>query len=224
MSRLYRILDVCCKQGGSSLGYSWAGFEVTGVDREHQRRYPFKFIRKDLRDLDPAWIADNFDAVAGSPPCWAHSDLQAQNKKVYEDFIPEIRALFRATGLPYVIENVQGAPLLNPLVLCGTQFPGLRVIRHRLFESNIHLTSPGPHLPHPAVFTLDKRKPQYGTLDPYTSFVSVNGGGNCPKAAAEDAMGIPAGWMTKIGLNNAVPPAYTEHIGKDLVNYLRKVT
>lgn len=212
------LLDICCKAGGASYGYYLAGFDVVGVDREPQPRYPFPFIQRDLRDLDPEWIAQNFDAVAASPPCWAHSDLKHRTGLEYEDFIPETRTLLRATGLPYAMENVEGAPLEDPLTLCGTQFDGLRVTRHRLFESNVPLTVPRPHPKgrHPLHFTHDKRKAHYGRLNEWTAFVTVTGGGNSSKAAAEDAMGIPAGWMTKDELNQAIPPAYTRHIGRQL--------
>lgn len=215
-----RLLDICCKAGGASAGYATAGFDVTGLDRDPQPHYPYPFIRADLRDLDPAWIAANFDAAAASPPCWAHSDLKHRTGLEYEDFIPETRALLRATGLPYVIENVEGAPLLDPLVLCGTQFPRLRVIRHRLFESNIPLLAPGRPCcaPRPLCYTRDKRKAHYGLLDEWSAFVSVNGGGNCSVAAARDAMGI--GWMTKDELNQAVPPAFTRFIGGQLLDHL----
>lgn len=215
-----RLLDICCKAGGASVGYHRAGFDVVGVDREPQSNYPYTFIQRDLRDLDPAWIAANFDAVTGSPPCWDHSVLKHRTGRDYEDFIPETRALLRATGLPFVIENVEGAPLIDPLVLCGTQFPGLRVKRHRLFEANFPLTAPMPHPrgKHPLHYTLDKRKAHYGLLDEWTAFVQVTGGGNCSKAAAADAMGID--WMTKDELNQAIPPAYTEWIGKQLIERL----
>lgn len=213
-----RLLDICCKAGGASAGYANAGFTVTGVDREPQPRYPYEFVQADLRDLDPAWIADQFDAVTASPPCWAHSDLAHRTGREYEDFIPETRALLQATGLPWVIENVEGAPLIDPLVLCGTQFPGLRVIRHRLFESNIQLMAPGHHPEHPLVYTRDKRKRHYGQLDEWTAFVSVTGGGNSSRAAAANAMGID--WMTKDELNQAIPPAYTEFIGQQLADHL----
>lgn len=213
-----RLLDLFCKQGGASHGYHLAGFHVTGVDREPQRRYPYSFIRRDVRDLDPAWIAKNFDVVAGSPPCWAHSDLAFRSGKEYEDFIPETRHLMIESGLPYVIENVEKSPLINPLMLCGTMFPRLRAIRHRLFESNVSLIAPGFHVPkHPLVYTIDKRKGHYGKLNEWEAFVSVNGGGNCSKASAADAMGINEHWMTKNGLNQAVPPAYTEWIGQQLM-------
>ena len=216
------LLDLCSKQGAASEGYRRAGFEVTGVDREPQPRYPFRFIRADLRNLSVGWIRRHFAAIAGSPPCWGHSDLRHRTGLEYEDFIPEVRALFEESGLPYVIENVEGAPLKDPLILCGTQFPGLRVIRHRLFESNVPLKAPDTPHParHPLVYTRDKRKAHYGRLNEWDAFVSVNGGGNCTKAAAEDAMGIRPGWMTKDGLNQAVPPAYTEHVGRQLLAHI----
>lgn len=220
MSARPRLIDICCKAGGTSAGYVAAGFEVVGVDREPQPHYPHRFIRADLRDLDPDWIRRNFDAAGASPPCWKWTDLAHRTGLEYEDFIPETRALLRATGLPYVIENVEGAPLLDPLLLCGTQFPGLRVIRHRLFESNVPLMAPGrPHCaPKPLCYTLDKRKAHYGLLDEATAFVSVTGGGNCTVAAASTAMGID--WMTKVELNQAVPPAYTRFIGEQLLEHL----
>ena len=218
------LLDVCCKQGLASFGYYLAGFDIVGVDREPQPRYPFPFIRSDLRDLDPQWVAENFDGVAGSPPCWDHSDLKHRTGREYEDFIPETRALFEASGLPYVIENVEGAPLKNPITLCGTMFAGLRVQRHRLFESNVPLYTPRPcPAKHPLHYTRDKRKNHYGQLDEWTAFVSVNGGGNSSKAAAEDAMGVPSGWATKDGLNQGVPPAYTRWIGEQLADHLAGV-
>lgn len=215
-----RLLDVCCKQGGASAGYAAAGFDVTGLDRESQPRYPFRFIRNDLRQLVATDLASEYDALHFSPPCWAHSDLKHRTGREYEDFVIDCRLIGEASGLPYVIENVEGAPLLDPLVLCGTQFEGLRVIRHRLFESNVPLKGLRHPARHPLVYTRDKRKAHYGRLDERTAFVSVNGGGNCTKAAAEDAMGIPAGWMTKDGLNQAVPPAYTEYVGRQLIEHL----
>jgi DNA (cytosine-5)-methyltransferase 1 len=218
----WTIVDICCKAGGASYGYHLAGFNVVGIDREPQPNYPFPFIQADLRDLDPTWLAENFDAAAASPPCWAHSDLRHRTGREYEDFIPETRALLEASGLPYVIENVEGAPLKNPLVLCGTQFDGLRVTRHRLFESNVLLYPPRPHPrgKEPLHYTHDKRKTHYGQLDERTAFVTVTGGGNCTKAAAEDAMGIPGGWMTKDELNQAIPPAYTRWIGEQVAAHI----
>lgn len=214
-----RLVDLCCKGGGASMGYYLAGFDVIGVDREPQPDYPFPFVQADLRDLTPEWLREHADAVAGSPPCQAHSDLAHRTGQEYPDYIPETRALMRASGLPYSLENVEGAPLLDPLVLCGTQFPGLRVLRHRLFESNVPLAEPRPHPErHPLVFTHDKRKPHFGKLDQATAFVQVTGGGNCTVDNARDAMGI--WWLGKDGLNQAIPPAYTEWIGRQLAAHM----
>jgi len=116
-----------------------------------------------------------------------------------------------------VIGNVQGAPLIDPVILCGTMFPGLRVIRHRLFESNVQLVAP-EHRRHPLVFTHDKRKAHYGRLDQDTAYVQVTGGGNCSIANARAAMGID--WMTKAELNESIPPAYTELLGRQLIRHL----
>ena len=129
-----------------------------------------------------------------------------------------MRSFLREAGVPYIIENVVGAPLLDPVVLCGTMFPELRVIRHRLFESNFQLFAPGPCRRHPLCHTLDKRKRHYGQTDEWRDYVQVNGGGNCSVAAARDAMGID--WMTKKELNEAIPPAYTKLLGLQLMKHL----
>lgn len=215
-ARGWRILDLFCGAGGAGMGYHRAGFEVVGVDIHPQPNYPFEFMQIDCRKVmqDFRWIADEFDAVHASPPCQAHSDLQRQSKIEYVDLVPSCQTWLHATGLPYVIENVEGAPLVDPVVLCGTMFPGLRVIRHRLFETNWPLTAPA-HGKHPLVFTHDKRKAHYGQLDQDTAFVQVTGGGNATVANKLDAMGVD--WMTGREVNQAIPPAYTEWIGRQLL-------
>lgn len=217
-----RLLDLFCGAGGCSVGYHRAGFDVVGVDLHPQPNYPFEFMQADCRKVmqDFRWIADEFDAVHASPPCQAHSDLQRQSKIEYDDLVPSAQCWLNATGLPYVIENVEGAPLVDPVVLCGTMFPGLRVIRHRLFEANWPLTAP-LHGKHPLVFTHDKRKAHYGKLDQDTAFVQVTGGGNASVANKLDAMGID--WMTGREVNQAIPPAYTEWIGGQLIEQLSDV-
>ncbi|WP_433942342.1 DNA cytosine methyltransferase [Brevundimonas diminuta] len=201
------------------MGYHRAGFEVVGVDLSPQPRYPFAFIQADALSLDMRFIR-SFDAIHASPPCQRFSDLAKRNGNAdaWPDLVGPIRDLLIASGLPYIIENVEGAPLLDPVMLCGTMFQDLRVIRHRLFESNIPLTAPA-HSKHPLVFTHDKRKAHYGKLNEWTSPVQVTGGGNCSKAAAADAMGID--WMTKNELNEAIPPAFTEHLGRQLMAHLQ---
>ncbi len=213
-----RLLDLFCCAGGAGKGYAEAGFEVVGVDIDPQPRYPLPFIRTNAMELDPKFIA-TFDAIHASPPCQSYSDLAKRNKNAHEwpRLIEPVREMLIRSGLPYVIENVDGAPLLDPVVLCGTMFKGLRVLRHRLFEANFPITAP-PHAKHPICHTFDKRKGQFGKTDEMRDFVSVNGGGNCSVAAARDAMGID--WMTKNELNEAIPPAYTRFIGAQLLAYM----
>ncbi len=215
-----RLLDLFCCAGGAAVGYARAGFEVVGVDIDRQPRYPFEFVQTDALTLDPEWVA-SFDVVHASPPCQSYSDLAKRNGNAdaWPRLIDPVRTLLRATGRPYVIENVEGAPLLDPLMLCGTMFDELRVIRHRLFESNIQLAAP-PHGKHPLVFTHDKRKNHYGKLDQDVAYVQVTGGGNCSIANARAALGID--WMTKNELNESIPPAYTEWIGRQIIKRLSR--
>ena len=202
------------------MGYDRAGFEVVGVDIDPQPRYPFEFIQADALTLDQDFLA-SFDAIHASPPCQSYSDLAKRNGNghMWPRLVEPTRELLQSLGVPYIIENVEGAPLLDPVVLCGTMFPGLRVLRHRLFESNIELTSPA-HGKHPLVFTHDKRKAHYGKLDQNTSFVQVTGGGNSSIANAKDALGID--WMNKHELNESIPPVYTEYLGQDLMRAVKR--
>lgn len=216
-----RLLDLFSCAGGAGVGYARAGFEVVGVDIEPQPRYPFEHHVADAIEFcrDHGWM---FDAIHASPPCQAYSDLALRNGNAsdWPRLVEPVRDILQSTGRPYVIENVEGAPLIDPIVLCGTQFPGLRVIRHRLFETNFPIDPLPCNNQHPLVFTYDKRKAHYGKLDQNTSFVQVTGGGNCSVANARDAMGID--WMTKKELNEAIPPAYTEYVGKYLMKAVER--
>lgn len=202
------------------MGYHRAGFEVVGVDIDPQPRYPFEFIQHDALTLDRDFLA-SFDAVHASPPCQSYSDLAKRNGNahMWPRLIEPTRELLKSLGVPYIIENVEGAPLHDPVVLCGTMFPELRVLRHRLFESNIELVAPA-HGKHPLVFTHDKRKAHYGKLDQNTSFVQVTGGGNSSIANARDALKID--WMNKHELNESIPPAYTEYLGQQLMRAVER--
>lgn len=216
-----RLLDLFCCAGGASMGYSRAGFDVTGVDIVHQPDYRFPFIKTDamevLRQLAESGTFNDYALIHASPPCQGYSDLKTKLTHDYPMLIEPVRDLLKQIGLPYIIENVDGAPLIDPVVLCGTMFPELRVLRHRLFESNLELTAP-PHGPHPLVFTHDKRKAHHGKLDQDTSYVQVTGGGNCSIKNAREAMGI--GWMSKRELNEAIPPAYTEFLGRQAIRQI----
>lgn len=143
------------------MGYARAGFEVVGVDLSPQPNYPFEFIQADALALGRDFL-ESFDAIHASPPCQSYSDLAKRNRNahMWPRLIEPVRTLLRSLNVPYIIENVEGAPLLDPVVLCGTMFPRLRVLRHRLFESNISLEAPD-HGSHPLVFTHDRRKAHY---------------------------------------------------------------
>jgi len=210
-----RALDLFCCAGGATKGLQRAGFHVTGVDIRPQPRYcGDAFHQADALTFD----LSGYDFIWASPPCQRFSDLARRNGNAdaWPDLIEPIRRRLGISGAPYVIENVEGAPLLNTVMLCGTMFPGLRVLRHRLFEASFPFTAPA-HGRHPLVFTMDKRKAHYGKLDQDTSFVQVTGGGNCSKANAASAMGID--WMTKEELNEAIPPAYSEFIGRAAIEH-----
>lgn len=189
-----------------------AGFDVTGVDIAPQSNYPYKFIQADAMTFP----LDGFDLIWASPPCQAWSDLGKRNANAHEwpQLIDPIRERLIASGIPYVIENVEGAPLRNPVRLCGTQFKSLRVLRHRLFEASFPIIDL-PHGKHPKVHTFDKRKAHFGKTCEWRDFVQVTGGGNSSVASAANAMGI--WWMTKEELNEAIPPAYAHHVARSFL-------
>jgi len=214
-----RLLDLFCGAGGAARGYMDAGFLVIGVDIKPQPRYcGHAFHQADALEFvaEHGW---RFDAIHASPPCQRYSDLQRRTGRTYPDLVPPTRAHLAAAARPYVIENVPEAPLQEPVVLCGSTFPNVRVIRHRAFETSFPVV-PRPCIrPHPLVFTFDKRKRHYGTFKQEDGFVQVTGGGNCRAFVARAAMGID--WMTKAELNEAVPPAYTRYVGAHLMAHLR---
>lgn len=207
-----KLLDLFCGAGGSSMGYYLAGFdEIVGVDIECQPHYPFDFVCADALDYQ----LDGFDVIHASPPCQLYSKLRGLTKRQYPDLVAHVRA--RMKGHSYVIENVPGAPLLNPIMLCGTMF-GLRVLRHRLFE-----ISPNPF--EIRCFDLlrcehkgktQKRK-EIGSFNK-SKYISVVGGGYIANDGRE-AMAID--WMTKKELSQAIPPAYTHYIGEKLIEKLK---
>lgn len=164
----------------------------------------------------------DFDAIHASPPCQRFSDLAKRNGNAddWPDLVGPVRELLDATGLPYIIENVEGAPLRDPVMLCGSMFPELRVYRHRLFESNFPIETPEHSKHRELTFTHDKRKRHYGQpLDLATMRVQVTGGGNAPVWAKRQAMG-GLDWMTGREVNEAIPPAYTEFLAGQVLTYL----
>jgi DNA (cytosine-5)-methyltransferase 1 len=208
---MVKLLDLFCKAGGAAMGYHRAGFEVTGVDIKNQKRFPFEFIQADALEVlkDKAFL-NSFDVIHASPPCQTHSSTKhlrnAQGKTTTKiDLIPQTRAALIESGKPYVIENVPGAPLINPIQMCGSAF-GLAVRRHRLFESNFEL-----------IGSICDHKKQGKPVGIYGSMRDeIPNGGHTAKTIqqAREAMGID--WMIWGELVEAIPPAYTEFIGKQL--------
>jgi DNA (cytosine-5)-methyltransferase 1 len=206
-----RLLDLFCGAGGAGMGYHRAGFDVVGVDINPQPRYPFEFHQGDaLKFLLEHW--EEFDAFHASPPCQAWTLAQRIQGNEHPDFVTATRSAFQLIGAPYVIENVEGAPLWHPITLCGASFRGLRVYRHRLFESSHVLTEP-LHIEHMWPIRKMGRKPLPG------EFMHVVGNFSGVDQARE-AMGID--WMTRDELRESIPPAYTEWIGAQLLDALER--
>jgi DNA (cytosine-5)-methyltransferase 1 len=225
-----RLLDLFCGAGGAAVGYHRAGFDVVGVDIKPQPHYPFEFHQADALTYLDDWLRhdvtrlDEFDAIHASPPCQAYSRLRHLpwlKGREYWDSIPPTRAALRAAGLPWVLENVPGAPA-DGIFLCGLMF-GLPLYRHRLFESTMFMLAPG-HPRHEVVIgrgrmVNDRRK---GSLNAGSAKGAWGGqtivtvaGGQYKKADGVAAMGVD--WMTKDELSEAAPPAYTEWIGRQLI-------
>ena len=219
---MYRLLDLFCGAGGAAMGYHRAGFEVVGVDIAPQPRYPFAFVQGDALEYCATHGAE-FDAIHASPPCQGYSRCRAmpgraESAAAYPQLVAEARELLWSLGRPYIIENVVGSKLECPICLCGTMF-GLRVFRHRLFESSILLLQP-PHSTH-----RERIKPagQGKLLNVCTRTVGAMAtvaGNMYTLPVGQVAMGID--WMQKAELSQAIPPAYTEFIGKQLLAYLER--
>lgn len=192
------------------MGYHRAGFDVqTGVDIAEQKDYPFDFVQADALEY-LAKYGHEYDFIHASPPCQAHSPASNRAKKEgkeHADFLDETRVLLQSLGIPYVIENVPGAPMIKPLKLRGDMF-GLRVLRMRLFEMNFYIN----HLPMPNKTGVTTGGGKiYGTLDK-AEFISVAGNGY-RYSDGKKAMQID--WMPRKQLTQAIPPAYTQYIGAE---------
>lgn len=197
-----RLLDLFCGAGGAAMGYCRIGFEIVGVDINEQPRYPFNFIQADAFDFAELF-GDDFDIIHASPPCQAYSVTRfVHPHKKYPDLIADTRTLLKQCKKPYVIENVVGAPLVNPIMLCGTFFD-LKVYRHRLFEVNFFVKQP-IHFKHTQTVY-----PQNRGGATFNDYVTVTG--HCNLTISSPAMDIY--WMNSKELGQAVPPAYTEYIG-----------
>ena len=187
------------------------------MDNRPQPRYPFEFHQGDALEFLRAHGRE-FDAIHASPPCQRFSKMTRRHGRQGEhpDLIEPTRALLDASGRPWVMENVSGAPLSGfSAVLCGTMF-GLKVFRHRLFESS-HLLLAPDHPRHDGTTNARSNRPGKGYHGGEGGYVTVSGR-TCSPALAREAMGID--WMVGRELAQAIPPAYTEYIGKQLLNVL----
>jgi DNA (cytosine-5)-methyltransferase 1 len=214
VSRL-RLLDLFCGAGGAAAGYAKAGFHVTGADSRPMPRYPFVFVQADAM----TYPLDGFDVIHASPPCQDHSATRdlAGRRHGTAWMLPAIRSRLAESGRPWVVENVKGAPLAsqadlfgaNGLDLCGCMFPTTRgqLYEGRLFETSLPIPQP-PHVKHLWPQTKMGRPPRPGECMQITGHFS-----DVP--AARRRMG--AGWMTRAELAQAIPPAYTEYIGRQLL-------
>ncbi len=199
----YRLLDLFCGAGGSAVGYHRAGFEVVGVDNKPQKHFPFEFHLADAM----TYPLDGFDVIHASPPCQAFTNARVIHGRSHPDLLTPVRNRLLTMSCMWVIENVPNAPMRKNLVLCGSQFGlgdgELGLIRHRWFE----FSKPLLFLP-----SLCHHKPQT---------ISVFGHGGHIYHGVESwrrAMGID--WMSRDELSQAIPPAYTEFIGRKLMEHL----
>ena len=216
-----RLLDLFCGAGGAGMGYHRAGFDVTGVDIAPQSNYPFEFHQGDALDFVATHWRE-FDAIHASPPCQGYLNLGAVNRaqgRTYDhpDLISETRRLLISTGLPFVIENVADArrQLRDPVRICGTGL-SLPLRRHRLFESNVPLEGIGCRhdlYTEPRYWTGWRPKGEHRLSTVVQVYGNAGGREHWPAA-----MGID--WMTSREMCEAIPPAYTQFIGRQLIDAL----
>jgi DNA (cytosine-5)-methyltransferase 1 len=230
-----RLLDLFAGAGGAAMGYHRAGFDVVGVDIRPQPRYPFEFHQADALDvldalagacgptpnsnskLDLTFAGTYFDAIHASPVCKLYTVASLSHRRrgaEYPNQIPGTRTVLQATGRPWVMENVPGAPLRPDIKLCGCMFalPGLR--RERWFETGGWAPFdlyPGHNHDRPPVTVAGHGQPSW-----------TRAHGHAPAGVREWRLAMGIGWMTRDELAQAIPPAYTQYIGEQLLDHLRQ--
>jgi DNA (cytosine-5)-methyltransferase 1 len=197
-----KLLDLFCGAGGAAMGYHRAGFDVTGVDIRPQPRYPFPFVQADAM----TYPLDGYDAIHASPPCQVFSDAGTTRKADHPDLLTPTRARLEASGLAYVIENIPLAPMPTGVLLCGATF-GLPIVRHRRFE--IH--------PDPVLVPSVCHQTRHGHAVDHGPRFYPYAQGNWEAAWKEHVLPVVWPWMTLAEAGQAIPPAYTEYIGGQLL-------
>lgn len=194
-----KALDLFCCAGGASMGLYNAGFDVVGVDIEPQPHYPFELHQADAMEFP----LDGFDFIWASPPCQAYTLCHRIRSNDHPELVVPIRERLISSGVPWCIENVVGAPLIDPIMLCGSMF-GLRTYRHRLFECSFKIEQPC----HPAHVV---RNAKMGRPVADDEFIQVVGNFSGVDVARK-AMGID--WMTRDKLREAIPPVFSEYVAR----------
>ncbi len=226
-----KLLDLFCGGGGAAKGYQLAGFYVVGIDNRPQPHYcGDEFYQSDAFDY-LATHHKEFDGFHASSPCQEYSQsrylrnhmamLRGVNPKVRNKLLPEVRKALINTCKPWVNENVEHAPMPAAIVLCGTMF-GLPLLRHRAFETSFMVFVPGI-CNHPEGFysVIGGHVRGHGSFDSGKTYVDSKGTIRRRERMARkqdgiDAMGI--NWLTLKEMSEAIPPAYTEYIGKQFIN------
>lgn len=227
-----KALDLFCCAGGATKGLQRAGFHVTGVDVKPQPRY----CGDEFHQADAlTFPLEGFDFIWASPPCQRHTAMKTMhNAREHDDLVPATRERLAASGIPYVIENVVGAPLIDPFMLCGTMF-GLGVEnadlqRHRIFETNffIGLVPPCNHGARATIGVygghVRNRKRTIGIYGEGARDSRRKFDKGVPDFSVEqgrEAMGID--WMTVAELSQAIPPAYSEFIGRAAIAHIQSL-
>lgn len=213
ISQKPRLLDLFCGAGGAAMGYARAGFEVVGVDIEAQPHYPFEFHQQDAMEVLSQGIElqSEFDVIHASPPCQAYSDTGTSRRRTdHPDLVAPVRALLKAAGRPYIIENIPGAPLEGAVVLCGGTF-GLPIIRHRLFETSFAVLAPKM-----CTAVSSRKVTGHRSGGPFYPY----GRKSWEAAWREFVLPVVWPWMTIQEAGQAIPPAYTEFLGRQLLDQL----
>jgi len=215
-----KLLDLFCCAGGCSMGYYDAGFDITGVDIEPRLSYPFEFIEADaLEVLADHDFLNQYDVIHASPPCQRYSVAASAwgNAETHPDLLPPTREALRSWGGPHLIENVPTAPMDHALLICGWAMGLKHIKRHRLFESNPPLMSPGCLCPAGDTVSVfghsgeDRRK----------ATLRQNGGlrGHVPIDEVRELMGVP--WISsRDAVSESIPPAYTQYLGEQVLELL----